>query len=861
MTTTRKCLEQAIEAYKDTFPKQHIRGVYDQLERYRQQALDQRALRASDLMRFANAQIRNEEQSLLAREVQQLTDMQAVNDTLQLIQIFHDKGIEQPVEKAIISKITGSKFAFERARENTDTSMVRAGTTFIRQFTGDMTDDEFITFNSLDHQVDLAENILKINRGEDVSDDAVGGLAKVIKRYQDRYINKLREYGIDVNELESRVMANVHSQDRILRLSREERDQAGTTEAEKYDFLRRRWIDYTLPLLDKKKTFIDRNIDITDSKRIDEFMSEAFDNLVNKGKVTQENVNVANKVKQPRVLHWKDGKSLVAYNDRFGAGSIQDAVLNELQYGFSRIELIKDWGVTPKTTLDRVFRVVEENPELKKRFGKAPELRRARQYMDSLLTPYDGYGGKAGDIANALTKWEYMTKLGFVTLTSISDLALLGTEAANLGLNNFEAVGNALSSFVTGMDEQRISQFKDMVDTARSHKFGMYSRYFIGSQRFRLGQEKEGGLAFANALADKGVQLMHQLNGLQRWDNALRAEVAALISRFFAMNSHKTWDSLPERDQATLKRYNISAPEYEVIRNAKQKVYGNKHFITPDMMADVPDEQVIQALKEQGSKNINKLRIKQFKDDLESKLRDYIQDRQDHVILRPDVADREILSFGIPKEKHVLRAMMRMMTVFKSYGLAFIRKPLMEMLYKNGATNWREAISMGKGNWRGIASLTTQMMAYSYASMTLKNALQNLSPPSLRSSKTWTDMLQESLGLAGVAFQLNPYDFSGSLERSLMGAPIRDADKLIRFGAHGLSDTIGNVTGEKSDFSATNRAFYAFAHNNIPLLKQAYSISALNSLLFNQWQEAADPGSRDRYLAKLEQEQGVTPMF
>lgn len=842
MPVIRDCLQAAQKAYQDVVANSEIQSTFDQLEAHRNKALESGADLYTALTEFSERNIRDRERANLADELQQLKSMQAVVDTLQRVELFEEKGYEDPVFKAIKAKISGSPYRVSRGRENTETKMVRARSTFERQFCNDLNNELGPLWFSKEYQTEIADALLATVKGEKV-EGQFGKLADVVRKYQVRLNEGRRAMGIDINELEDRIAPNVHNQAKMMKLTRAERKEIKATGQKEYEYLFNRWRNFIYPLLDKKRTFIDRGIDPNDMAQVSPFLKDAFDNLTNKGKVTQDKINIANKVKQPRVLHWEDGKSLVEYNNQFGSGALQDSITRELSFGFGQLEMMKDWGVTPLTTLERTLKVLEENPTYKDRFNKASEGQTLGRYLKGLTRNDADYAGTIDQIGRNIRAWETMSKLGEVTLSSIPDLGLLANEAARLGVPTYAAIPEALSKVIFGMSQAEKEALSDLLDTGRRNQMGAIAKFYDTDYS-------------PSSLAGKGVRLMHKLNGLEKWDHGFNAATTSMNSRYFAQNRHISWDMLTVSDRETLGLYNINKPEWETIRRSGIKAAEGKLYITPDSIQDVPNDVVKEILLADGANKVTEMRIKQFKDDTENKLRDYFQDRNDHVILRPDVVDRDILSFGMQPQNAVARAALKMFSQFKMYGLAYVRKPVYEKLFGKGAKDFNEALFSGKADYVGIAKMSAYMMALSYASATLKNAVRGLSPPSLTSPKTWLGMLGESLGFYGMVLRLDPNDLLGSTAKSLAGPALTDLSKLVRLGSHFIGDL---VSGD--DFSASKRALYGFASNNIPLIRQAYTIKVLNDLLFNEWQDTASPGQRERHLQELEQDQGVVPIF
>lgn len=836
------CLEKAKEAYQNVLDNAEIEHVYDALTRHKEMALRTGGNLAQELTRFAAQGVKNRERSLMAKQLQDLKSIQAVVDNLQRIKQFQKAGITDAPLKAMKAKIGGTSLKIARGRESTELKMRRAGDKTLQEFASKINNELAPIWNSKKHQVEIADALIKVHRGEKGAHPIYERIANIVKEFQDRYVRGMREMGVDIHELDDRIAPNIHSPGKMLSLSTVEKRLARERGQSNYEFARDRWITHTFQNLDLKRTFTNNNIDFNDRAAVKEFMSVAFDNIVNKGKVTQEKTNVANKLSKPRILHWADAESLVRQNDTYGSGAIQDSIIRELRYGFSRLELMKDWGASPVTTLERTLRLLDQDQTLFSREGKGKEYQKLKNLLNALTRTDAEYAGTLGEFARNLRAFEFITKLGMVTIRSIPDLGLLATEAARHGIPGYQAIGEAVKNLVTGLPEQEVAALKDLLDVGIQHQLGSLSKF-----------DTEG--YDPSRMLHNGMRLSMKLNMLERWDHSMRATILSMTSRRLGQMRETSWEALGKENQDRLGLYNIDGSDWNAIRQSATAVAGNKRFITPDGIQQLPDNVLETALREKGKGRVNAQRIAQYREELENKLRDYLQDRQDHVILRPGVLDEYMLTFGagLP-QNDTWRQVVRLFTQFKLYSVAYARVPLGSVLFGKGARDFREATLGGKGDYKGMMKLTAYMMGLKYASMTVENLLQGLTPPSFTSKDTWMKMLSEGAGIYGMALGIDPTDIPGSVARSVTGAGISDLFKALRVGYDGFNDTFYN-----DDYGKTLKSLDKLTRGFIP--KYPYSVYLLNNLLYGEWEDYANPGTREKYLANLQQKQGVQPIF
>lgn len=839
------CLETAKKGYRDLIDNQDIESVYVALQRHAKTAKESGANLFDDLNKYAEMKIRDNEQANKAMQLQNLINIQAIVDNLQYEELFSKAGHgEQSVFRALKAKMSGSVFNVARNRDNTNSRMLQAREGFERDFAEAINNDLGPLFLSKEGQPQLVQAMIEYRQGKS-SSTPYGRLAKIIGEYQDKLVSGMRSVGIDINELDDRVAPNVHSAQRMLKVSGEERSIAKDLGQTDYEFSYRRWKDDIFPLLNKDKTFSVRGVDYLNESEVDSFMREAFDNLVNRGKVSQNKVSFSNKFKQPRVFHWLDSDSLIKYNDTYGNDAIQDSIIRELSFGFGRLELIKDWGVNPVSTLERTLQVMDQNPRIKSRPGKEAEYKKLRNILTGMMTNDVDYPGTIAAIGSGLRSWEMITKLGNVVAASITDLHGVAKIGAESGKSRFTSIPGAIKHFTIGMSDADKKILNRYMNSAIANKIGQISRYYIQS--------------FApKSIMARGVHLMHKLNLLNRWDNGLRGYAVSVISQDIAEHSHIPYEKLSISDKDILSSYNINAEDWNMLRQSRVKIGSrNKRFITPDSIQDLDESILKESLQRQDVKNITPTRIQAFRDEIERKFTTYFRDRQDHAVAYPDAIDKEALTFGIPPERTVLRAAMRISTQFKTFGLSFTRKILLPTIFKKGATNYADAFNplSGKSNWTGVAAMTTELMALGYASETVKNLAIGISPPSLNKIETWEKMLKGAMGFLDIALQIRPSDIAGSIG-NIIGGPV--GGDLTKLGKIFLSAY--KKKPNETIMHATRKSRYNFVKNNIPF--NVLPIKwAMNHFLLNSWEDAAFPGKRQKDLRQIQQHQGAHQLF
>lgn len=841
------CLKSAKVAYKNTLSDKEIESVYEKLMNHKKIAEQTGANLLEEMNKFGKELSNINEEYNRAKLLQDLVSTQAVVDNLQREELFRAANMSpnQSVYRSLFGKMVGSSYKVARNHENTYSKKLAARDGFIKDFSKDIQGELFPLFVSREGQVELAQAMMYHQEGI-TSNTPYGRLASIINKYYDRGHQKLRSVGIVISKLDKRVGPNIHDANKIMKLSSSEAKSAKTRFPNAgdpaYEAAFQRWKDSIITKLDEDLTFKKYDIDVNNESQVDKFMREAFDNIVNKNKTTNQGVSFSKKYEKERVLHWKDAQSMVDYNTEFGSGAIQDSILRELTNMFGMVEVIKDWGTNPTNTLNRTLTVMDQNPILKQRSRKEIDRKKLTTHLNNLISQEGDYPGTIDSFVTAVATLETITKMGGVTLASIGDVYNVSKVARQVGRSRFDTISNVLVNFLVGTSKEDKEIFYRFLNNSVTSKLGSVSRNFVNPYKL-------------DSYASRAVHYMFKFNLLERWDNGNRAYIASALSENIADNRGLSFDKLTDNDREILGSYNIDANEWDLIRKTNVKVGSRAQYITPDSVQYLSDEVVGEHLAKLDGKPASKARISNYRDNIESKLNNYFRDRIDHAIVSPDSYDKSLLTFGIPKENQIRRGILRTVTIFKLFGIAQFRKTILPILREKGANNLSEMIFSGKSNWLGVAQMAAETMALSYAVITAKNLSQGLGPPDIQNAETWKTMSLNSAGIFAMAFGIDLKNPISSGARQLAGPALTDAEKASRLTANFISDYSKGMGYQK-----TKQSSYQLVKGLIPF-NTFITKWLVNHLFLNALEDDAYPGKRQRDLRHIQQKTGAKQLF
>lgn len=863
MVDINKCVNDTAEAFKDAFDKEDVQNLADELKDKIRTARKNGDDLTNLLFNERERLQKEKEEDLIGEKIRLLHNIEDISEIFLRAIPFEQGGFENPTRAASISALYGSKYKSEKARDNADTDMFSAGTSAVNRIMKRFHDENlYMDWMSpdLQNEIQIAKEIENLSFGRPASKTSAGRIAEIAHEELESLDTGRLEQGLITSKLPGRIMGTIHDENRILEVNRKERKHI-KQQAEKlrpdnpkapYDralieYTYQRWKNFILPLLDHKRTFDDRNIDSKDAQSVDNVMRSVYDNLINSDKKYSEQLDLVRRYKAQRFLIFDGAEPTIKYNRKYGSGTMQQAITNELQRGFGILALVKRWGHEPIETLKKVHKAWDKSPIFKNRLDKSKDFEKDKKalmgLMHGVFNPLDGV---TGTIFNAVRAFEAAVHLKFVTLKSIPDLGSLAQEAKYVGHNVFDVMGDAISNLMKGMSEEDKKQFGEITDALRiTHNGAINSMFPDNSNKI-------------NNLSQKLLKTTLKLNGIERWDWAMRTAVHAMYGRWFAMNKHVDWEGLTDKDRGNLELYGIDKTHYEIIRQSGTRAIKGKNVIMPDSVRFMDDEKIKDILRKQGESDSPR-NLRRMKDSVETKLRTYFTDRADHVVQRPNVRDQMILNFGgisdtWPKP---LQAIFRMFSMFKSFGVAYATKNIPEALFKNGARNIKEALLDfgGKGGLGNFAGLAIKMLAFTYLSKTVENLLNGFSPPDLKHSQTWLDMLQDIAGMYGSwGGEINPHDLAGSLGKMMFGSSgLGDVQNIANLGSKYYNRMVNGAPA-----NSTDKAWWSVLHNLVPDQFLIHPIT--NAIILNRLHNSLDPSGVQKNVEYMQNTYGSSQL-
>jgi hypothetical protein len=382
-----------------------------------------------------------------------------------------------------------------------------------------------------------------------------------------------------------------------------------------------KWYNKILPRLDHDRTF--ENLVLTgdpvaDKQKKLEFLQIIYRQLSQGIFLSSQEKsgfsgpsNVAKKVSEQRVLHFKDAKSWIEYNDEFGTSSLMEAVVGGFRKSGMAAGLMDKFGTNP----DAMFwGMIDQAADYDLRNGLQVDKRIADGAYTSKL--WDVVTGKADipasismtHIGAGLRAWQSLAKLGMAVMSSLGDIPVAASLLTNdFGVNMFGAtlkhIGNMMSQF--GDDGLR-------------REFAMLMHVGIDGITSDIGMRITGHESSNLKIVHKANTAFFKLNLLSAWtDGGERALSWQMGAKLAALRGNE-FDKLPDSIRSVLATYGIEQKEWDVIRkNALFKVRGKYDLLAPDKLRNMPLKEVdaliewpLEAMAIQAQEGLSRLQDK-----------------------------------------------------------------------------------------------------------------------------------------------------------------------------------------------------------------------------------------------------------
>ena len=741
------------------------------------------------------------------------------------------------------SGITSKALARAQARFGFFSSQLRMSNSDIKKL---LNDKEFVR--------DFIQEMDRFDGKQKTNNKLAHEVAGVVTDYQKKQRLELNSFGGGVHWRDDYITKQWHDSYRML--------------AAKQD----KWVNDIYTALDHtetidriRSTMLDKGMKFNDDTfDLKKFLRSAYDQMTTKSSkqgLLLDNLHLR------RTFKFKNTEAFINYNKLYGHDNIAHAIFENMTMMDNHIAYGEAFGFGYRKKIEpdaKTLQKLEDELVLAKQNNDTAEILLAQENYDNAFwketSPIDEMqkalyllkdqgkitkrqfrrlrgalaqvSGDAYMTANpTLAKfvtgfqfWEYLTKLGKATLSSVNDLwtgaVILHYQGVKPGRAYLGLINHILKKATKNVSDQERDVLFRQLKVGVDGIFESYSRNYINNPT----------MGKLNSLTDK----MFDLNLLNWWTNSSREGVAKMMSMNFADNLAKGFDDVPPRFRKLLDEYEINADDWNIMRQVgafdetafnpngskKNKFFTSDHFMdevstpNPDKIGDI----IIKP--EWAKKGLTKKQAQKIEQSIN---RYYIMESR---IAVPEAGAAErAWMYGDNQRGSIAESTARVFFQFRTHQVKMIRN-LMPRMYEMGSPSLMHIIpAIGLG----------------YVATSAKAMAAGKEPPAYDDPETVGKALLESGMLAFLADYLGGQlgNYKHDIDEAILGSGYKS---LKRWGQLGYELARGNKDAVD---------FYKHLRHEVPFANLFWAEAAVNYFLHYGIMETMSPG----YLYALEARQ------
>lgn len=641
--------------------------------------------------------------------------------------------------------------------------------------------------------------------GEDSGNGTAKAGAAAWKKITEEMRNRFNDAGGHVGKLEDWSLPQHHSQTRVA--------NAGVE----------KWIADILPKLDRSK-YVNEDGSRMSGEQMHQFLLHSFDAITSDGHNGSEPSSVtgtgviANRNAAHRQIFFKDAESHAEYNASYGEQSMNRLLAGHVARLSRDIALTERLGPNSAATFKH-FNDRAMQDEVRQDPTKLKSLEKKQTFNNAL---FDAVSGKdkvvdqrVADAFQSFRNWMTATKLGKVVITALSDEAGMFSTA----VANHVPYGQALIEELKRVPSGKARQFAEHA--------GLGIDAFM-SHMNRFAQEE-----FGSSFSGKMASSVMRLSGAERMWAARRQGMGTVLMSSIGKltRSIEHVDGLNVADHGVLAKKGVTDTQWQVWRRAEPENWGGRsNVLTPKSIWAIPDAK----LKDLGDPTA-------LKREATTQLMAHVHEEAGMGAMDTGPRQRIAVNLGTQRGSYG-GEIWRSMNLFRGFAFSMMMK------------HWARAADMpGTGKIKYLAPLFVYGTAMAALGNQIRNLISGQNPENMNAKENpafWGKAILRGGGFGFFGdFLYNETTQNDTSLTAAVGGPVattvEDLLKLTHEAA--FKHSRGAVTDEKAKL-------IRFAKGNIPLINMWYTQAAMDHLLWNHLQEAANPG----YLARMQAKQEAT---
>lgn len=514
----------------------------------------------------------------------------------------------------------------------------------------------------------------------------------------------------------------------------------------------------------------------------------------------------ANRGSETRAIHFKDGESWLAVMERFGQGSLFDAMQAHVQGMTRSIALVERHGPNPEANARLQFDLIAQADERVGGSLSGPFEVDPKTYWNMVSgkvgMPVDEGMHRAFSMARAVQSG---ARLGGALISSITDLGTLALTAGYNKLGYWQLVKD-IGSQASKETRDWMSSHGMIADSAATAL-----NRFSGDM---LGQHWSGKIAAS----------VFRISLMNAWIDGLRQGFTLTMNAGLARMAKKTWAQLDRFDREHLGQAGFTEADWSILNGIAPTMYKGRELLTP------------QSIKDAGHQ------------DLAARVFGFIIDEAETAVVNPDLTTRAIMTWGGKEAGTYSGEIARTIMQFKSFPVAMLTRHWDRLLngpmHENGLPVAVNRTLYGFG-------LTVTLMGLGAIATQEKQILQGKDPIDMTKGKFWIKAAAQG-GAAGPIGDLilespsaGAGDAVATFLKAVTGPTLTSAGELLKKVV--LENIWQEEEGKESHWQAE---LASWAYNQTPTpLKVWWLRPFIDHGFMNELNETMSPG----YLSRMKQ--------
>lgn len=518
--------------------------------------------------------------------------------------------------------------------------------------------------------------------------------------------------------------------------------------------------------------------------------------------------NLARKLSEGRVLHFKGPDEWLDYNKAFGRTNLMGASMQSLEHAARSAALMRVWGTNPEAAFKGAIQRAADAARDRGDFASSEALGGVwrQRYFDAAAGALNiPLNQRFAAVGSTIRAWMTTTKLGGVVLSALPDVAVRASTLRHEGVPLFHSYARSLSDLLEGTPTGIRGEVADHLTVGLNGLLGgLWARTGIHDH--------------LPGRAARMVDLFMKLNLQTQWTDAHQRGVGLMLSENIGNNLGRPWEAINERLRNSLERYGITPADWQKMRDTPAKLEDGRAYFTADMVAD-PDVQV--------------------------KMAAYMAETTANALTMTGARERALVTLGT-RPGDALGEALRLFTQFKNYSVTFATRHIGRELYREGAADKA-----------GLATLIASTTLLGFASLTLKD----LARGKYRDPQDTGDYLKligaslaqgGGMGIYGDFLFAEYNRFGGGFTDTLAGPAFGTMKQFMGAFATALRGPAEDDP-EKA-FGNAGAQLLRAGIDSVPFVNLFYTRMALDYLVLYRLQEAANPGFLRRMERRIERE-------